>query len=89
MRWRPKARRSGRSWAKLSSAPLPSRKTHGQADYEELRASSLRAIRDAVQQLEQVSVALGRDVPKVSFAREVLDTIVDSLRATTKKLEDA
>jgi chromosome segregation ATPase len=64
-------------------------KTHGQADYEELRASSLRAIRDAVQQLEQVSVALGRDVPKVSFAREVLDTIVDFLRATTKKLEDA
>lgn len=63
-------------------------KTHGQADYEELRASSLRAVRDAVQQLEQVSVALGRDIPKVPFAREVLDTIVDSLRVTTKKLED-
>lgn len=64
-------------------------KTHGQADYEELRASSLRAIRDAVQQLEQVSVALGRDIPKVPFAREVLDSIVDSLRVTTKKLEDS
>lgn len=64
-------------------------KTHGQADYEGLRASSLKAIRDAVQQLEQVSVALGRDIPKVAFAREVLDTIVDSLRGTTKKLEDA
>lgn len=64
-------------------------KTHGQADYEDLRASSLKAIRDAVQQLDQVSIALGREVPKVAFAREVLDTIVDSLRGTTKKLEDA
>lgn len=63
-------------------------KTHGKADYEELRASSLRSVRDAVQQLEQVSVALGRDVPKVQFAREVLETIVDGLRTTTKKLED-
>lgn len=63
-------------------------KTHGEADYEELRAASLRTLRDSVQQLEQVSVALGRDVPKVLFARDVLDTIVDSLRAATKKLED-
>lgn len=63
-------------------------KTHGEADYEELRAASLRSIRSAVQQFEQVSIALGRDVPKVAFAREVLDTIVDSLRVTTKKLEE-
>jgi hypothetical protein len=63
-------------------------KTHGEADYEELRAASLRSMRDAVHQLEQVSVALSRDTPKVPFAREVLETIVDSLRATTKKMEE-
>jgi hypothetical protein len=63
-------------------------KTHSEADYEELRAGSLRFLRDAVLQLEQVSVALSRDKPKVPIAREILEGIVDSLRAETKKMEE-
>lgn len=63
--------------------------THGQADFEALRAMSLGVVRDAVGRLEDVSTALGREPPKVSFAREVLDTIVDSLNAANKKLEES
>jgi len=63
--------------------------THGQADYEALRAMSLRIVRDSASQLEDVSKALLRSPPKVEFAREVLDTIVDSLKATSNKLVEA
>ncbi|RDK09149.1 hypothetical protein DN412_17060 [Cupriavidus lacunae] len=64
-------------------------KTHGQADFEELRATSLKAIRDAVAQLDVVSEALKRDVPKVESARDKIDAVMDALKVTNKKLENA
>lgn len=63
--------------------------THGQADLEEMRAIALIAIRDAVSQLDVVSAALGRDHPKVDSARDKVHAVMDVLKNTSAKLEDA
>lgn len=63
--------------------------THGQADLEEVRAMSLRAIKDAIAQLDVVSAALKRESPKVDSARDKVDSVMDALKNTNKKLEDA
>jgi hypothetical protein len=63
--------------------------THGQADLEEIRAMSLRAIRDAIAQLDVVSAALKREFPKIDSAREKVDAVMDALKSTNKKLEEA
>lgn len=63
--------------------------THGQADLEELRALSLKALRDAVSQLDVVSEALKRVPPKVESALDKVDAVMDALKTTNKKLEDA
>lgn len=63
--------------------------THGQADLEEVRAMSLRAIRDAIAQLDVVSAALKREFPKIDSARDKVDAVMDALKSTNKKLEAA
>ncbi|MEX3944817.1 hypothetical protein AB4Y44_35860 [Paraburkholderia sp. BR10937] len=63
--------------------------THGQADLEEVRAMSLRAIRDAIAQLDVVSAALKREFPKVDSARDKVDSVMDALKSANKKLEEA
>jgi len=60
--------------------------THGNADQEILRASSLRVISDAITNLDNVVTALGRDPPKTAIALDVLNTVVDGLRAAQNKL---
>ncbi|WP_250473084.1 hypothetical protein [Caballeronia sp. GAFFF1] len=63
--------------------------THGQADLEEVRAMSLRAIRDAIAQLDVVSAALNREFPKIDSARDKVDAVMDALKNTNNKLEEA
>ena len=63
--------------------------THGQADLEEVRAMSLRAIRDAIAQLDVVSAALKREFPKIDSARDKVDSVMDALKSANKKLEEA
>ena len=63
--------------------------THGQADLEEMCALSLIAIRDAIAQLDVVSVALGREYPKIESARDKVHAVMDALKPTNTKLEDA
>lgn len=63
--------------------------THGQADLEEIRALSLIAIRDAIAQLDVVSVALSRELPKIDSARDKVHSVMDALKNTNTKLEEA
>jgi hypothetical protein len=63
--------------------------THGQADLEEIRALSLIAIRDAIAQLDVVSVALSRELPKIDSARDKVHSVMDALKNTNTKLEKA
>ena len=62
--------------------------THGQADFEELRSMALRLVGDSTRKLEEVAAALSREQPKVIFAREILNGVVDTLTSGKKKLED-
>lgn len=61
---------------------------HARADFEHLRAASLGVIRHAIDELGNVDVALSREQPKVSFTRDVIHTVMDSLVRHVKSLED-
>lgn len=63
-------------------------KVHARADYEHLRADALGVIRAAVDELNNVDVALSRDVPKTAFARDVVHSVVDSLTRHIKSLDE-
>lgn len=62
-------------------------KTHARADYEALRADSMNVIKAAVAELENVDVALSREIPKTYLAREVVQAVVDSLIKHVESLE--
>lgn len=62
-------------------------KTHARADYEALRADSMNVIKAAVAELENVDVALSREIPKTYLAREVVQAVVDSLIKHVGSLE--
>ena len=66
---------------------LSVQKTHARADFEVLRADSLGVIKAAVTELENVDVALSREIPKTDIARDVVQAVTDSLLGHIKTLE--
>jgi hypothetical protein len=62
-------------------------KTHGNADQENLRASSLKTISGAITNIENVVTALGRDPPKTEIAIDVLNALLDGFVQVRSQLQ--
>ena len=60
---------------------------HLRTDYEKLRGSTLRTLNTEIVQLNNVEIALSRDVPKVEISLAVIHVVVDALLRLSKRLD--